>query len=89
MEKNETNISKKSVSSEEIQDFFESLSLENEEKYIYDLKNKSLKLWTFINKDGLTSLHQSISLNLYELSEEIIISAHNNLSQKEFSSFIN
>jgi guanylate kinase len=53
------------------------------------LKNKSLKLWTFYNEDGLTSLHQSISLNLFELSKEIIKSAHENLSQKDYSSFIN
>ena len=89
MEKKDINLLKKSDLSDNIRDFFTSLNEENEEKYILGLKNKSLKLWTFYNKDGLTSLHQSISLNLFELSKEIIKSAHENLSQKDYSSFIN
>ena len=75
--------------SKEAEDFFCSLNEDNEEKYINLLKNSSIKIWTYINKDGLTSLHQSISLNLYELSKEIIFSSKNNLSQKDFNSFIN
>ena len=79
----------KSSSSEEVQDFFSTLSEANEQKYISALKNSSLKLWAFINEEGLTSLHQSVSLNLYELSKEIIESAKLNLSKEEFYSFIN
>ena len=77
------------TTSKENEDFFSSLNKENEEKYIDMLKNSTIKIWTYINKDGLTPLHQSISLNLYELSKEIIISTKNNLSQKDFNSFIN
>ena len=77
------------TTSKENEDFFSSLNKENEEKYIDMLKNATIKIWTYINKDGLTPLHQSISLNLYELSKEIIISAKNNLTQKDFNSFIN
>ena len=80
---------KEIVPSKEVKDFFYSLNEENEQKYINHIKNGSIKIWTYINEDGLTSLHQSISLNLYELSKEIILSAKNNLSQNEFNSFIN
>ena len=86
---NESNTSIKSSSSEEVQDFFSSLNEVNEQKYISALKNSSLKLWAFLNEEGLTSLHQSISLNLYQLSKEIIEQAKKNLSQEEFFSFIN
>ena len=89
MEKKDINLLKKSDLSDNIRDFFTSLNEENEEKYILGLKNKSLKLWTFYNEDGLTSLHQSISLNLFELSKEIIISSKKHLSQKDYSEFIN
>ena len=82
-------LSEKISSDNEIEEFFSSLNEENEEKVINSLKNSTIKIWTYINKDGLTPLHQSISLNLYELSKEIIISAKNNLSQKDFNSFIN
>ena len=75
--------------SKEIKEFFDSLNEENEQKYINNIKNNSIKIWTYINIDGLTSLHHSISLNLYELSKEIILSAKNNLSQNDFNSFIN
>ena len=89
MEKKETNILTKNNSSYEVEHFFISLSEENEGKYILALKNRTLKLWTFLNENSLTALHQSISLNLYELSKEIIISAQNNLSQKEYYEYIN
>ena len=89
MEKKETNISTKSDSSNEVKKFFISLCEENEGKYILALKNKTLKLWTFVNEDRLTSLHLSISLNLFELTKEIINSAQQNLSPKDFSEFIN
>ena len=89
MKKNEEDILIKSDSSTEVQDFFSSLNECNQEKYISALKNSSLKIWAFVNEEGLTSLHQSISLNLFELSKEIILSAKNHLSQKEFSSLIN
>ena len=77
------------ISSSEIQEFFSSLDAQNEEKYISALKNSSLKLWTFLNEDNLTPLHQSISLNLFDLSKEIIEAAKKNLSQKDFITFIN
>ena len=80
---------KTTTSSKEVKDFFETLNEENEEKVIHNIKNSSLKIWTYINEDGLTPLHQSISLNLYELSKEIISLAKDNLSQNEFNSFIN
>ena len=67
-------LSEKISSDNEIEEFFSSLNEENEEKVINSLKNSTIKIWTYINKDGLTPLHQSISLNLYELSKEIIIS---------------
>ena len=89
MKKNEENLLIKSVSSNEVQEFFSSLNECNQEKYISALKNASIKLWAFVNEEGLTSLHQSISLNLFELSKEIVESAKKHLSQKEFSSFIN
>ena len=73
----------------EVKDFFETLNEENEEKIINDIKNSSIKIWAYINEDGLTPLHQSISLNLYELSKQIIVSAKDNLTPKEFYSFIN
>ena len=79
----------KIVSSNEIEDFFNSLNEENEEKYINLLKNSSIKYLEYVNEDGLTILHKSISLNLYELSKEIIDSAKKNFSKKEFNSFIN
>ena len=85
----ESNFSTKTNSSDEIQDFFSSLSTENEKKYINALKNSTLKLWTFLNEDGLTPLHQSISLNLYDLTKELIKSAKNNLDESEFKNFIN
>ena len=85
----ESNFSTKTNSSDEIQDFFSSLSTENEKKYINALKNSTIKLWTFINEDGLTPLHQSISLNLYELTKELIKAAKNNLDEDEFNNFIN
>ena len=88
MKKNDEDILIKSDSSTEVQDFFSSLNEYNQEKYISALKNSSLKIWAFVNEEGLTSLHQSISLNLFELSKEIILSAKNHLSQKEFLSFI-
>ena len=75
--------------SNEIEDFFNSLNDETEEKYINILKTSSIKILDYVNEDGLTPLHQSISLNLYELSKEIIILAKSNLSPKEFTSFIN
>ncbi len=80
---------KTSTTSKEVNEFFNSLNEDNEEKYINQIKNSSIKIWTYLNEDGLTPLHQSISLNLYELSKEIILSAKDNLSQKEFNSFIN
>ena len=79
----------KIVSSNKIEDFFNSLNEENEEKYINLLKNSSIKYLEYVNEDGLTILHKSISLNLYELSKEIIDSAKKNFSKKEFNSFIN
>ena len=79
----------KIISSKEIEDYFSSLNQENEENYIKNLKTSSIKIWTYINKDGLTPLHQSISLNLYELSKEIIIYSKNNLIQEDYNSFIN
>ena len=89
MEIDDTSISTKMSPSEEVKDFFSSLCQENEEKYISQLKNSSLKVWTFLNEDGLNPLHKSISLNLYELSKEIIYAANKNLSNDEFKSFIN
>ena len=74
---------------QEVEDFFNSLNKETEEKYINDIKNLSIKIWNYKNENGLNPLHQSISLNLYELSKEIIFSVKNNLSQEEFNSFIN
>ena len=85
----ESNFSTKTNSSDEIQEFFSSLSNENEKKYINALKNSTIKLWTFINEDGLTPLHQSISLNLYELTKELIKAAKNHLDDDEFNNFIN
>ena len=86
---NEVNFLVKSSSSVEVRNFFSSLNELNEEKYISALKNSSLKIWTYLNEDGLTSLHFSISLKLFELSEEIIKSAKKYLSQEDFISFIN
>ena len=86
---NETNFLIKISSSEEVQNFFSSLNELNEEIYISDLKNSSSKLWAYLNEDGLTSLHSSISLNFFELSKEIIKSAKKHLSQEEFITFIN
>ena len=77
------------VSEKETEDFFNSLNETNEGKYIKLIKNSSIKIWNYLNEDGLTPLHQSISLNLYDLSKEIITSAKNNLSKKDFNSFIN
>ena len=77
------------ITENEIQEFFDSLNKENEEKYINDIKNSSLKIWNFKDENGLTPLHQSISLELYKLSKEIIIFAKNNLSKEDFNSFIN
>ena len=76
-------------SQDEAKEFFESLNEENENKYINYIKNPSIKFWTFLNENGLTPLHQSISLNLYELSKEMLKVAKNNLTQEEFLSFIN
>ena len=77
------------VSEKETEDFFNSLNETNEGKYIKLIKNSSIKIWNYLNEDGLTPLHQSISLSLYDLSKEIITSAKNNLSKKDFNSFIN
>ena len=77
------------ITENEIQEFFDSLNKENEEKYINDIKNNSLKIWNYKDENGLTPLHQSISLELYKLSKEIIIFAKNNLSKEDFNSFIN
>ena len=77
------------ITENEIQEFFDSLNKENEEKYINDIKNSSLKIWNYKDENGLTPLHQSISLELYKLSKEIIIFAKNNLSKEDFNSFIN
>lgn len=85
----ESNITTKTNSSDEIQDFFSSLSTENEKKYINAIKNNTLKLWTFVKEDGLTPLHQSISLNLYELTKELIKSAKDSLDEKELNNCIN
>ena len=82
-------INEEKLSENEIQDFFNSLNKENEERYINDIKNSSIKIWNYKNENGLTPLHQSISLDLYELSKEIILSVKNNLSQEEFITFIN
>ena len=76
-------------SQDEAKEFFESLNEENENKYINYIKNPSIKFWTFLNENGLTPLHQSISLNLYKLSKEMLKVAKNNLTQEEFLSFIN
>ena len=77
------------ITENEIQEFFDSLNKENEEKYINDIKNSALKIWNYKDENGLTPLHQSISLELYKLSKEIIIFAKNNLSKEDFNSFIN
>ncbi len=82
-------INEEKLPEKETEDFFNSLTEENEEKYINYIKNSSIKIWNYKNENGLTPLHQSISLNLYELSKEIILSAKNNLSQEEFNLFIN
>ena len=82
-------INEEKLSENEIQEFFNSLNKENEERYINDIKNSSIKIWNYKNENGLTPLHQSISLDLYELSKEIILSVKNNLSQEEFITFIN
>ena len=77
------------ITENEIQEFFDSLNKENEEKCVNDIKNSSLKIWNYKDENGLTPLHQSISLELYKLSKEIIIFAKNNLSKEDFNSFIN
>ena len=82
-------INDKIESPNDIEQFFKALNEENENEYINYLKNPSIKFWTFLDENGLTPLHQSISLNLYDLSKEMIIIAKNNLSQEEFISFIN
>ena len=82
-------INKENESGNEMEEFFNSLNAKNEEKYINFIKNSSAKYLNYINENGLTILHQSISLNLYELSKEIILSSKNNFSQKEFSGYIN
>ena len=89
MEKNEKNTKENASLSQESLEFFALLSDENEEKYISALKKSSLKLWTFTNEEGLTALHYSISLDLYKLTKELIESAKNNLSQKDFTNYIN
>ena len=81
-------INKENESGNEMEEFFNSLNAKNEEKYINFIKNSSAKYLNYINENGLTILHQSISLNLYELSKEIILSSKNNFSQKEFSGYI-
>ena len=82
-------INEEQLSEKEIKDFFDSLNEENEQKYINYIKNKSIKIWNYKDEHGLTPLHKSISLNLYELTKEILLSSKENLSQKEFNSFIN
>ena len=82
-------INDKIESPNEIEQFFKSLNEENENEYINYIKNPSIKFWTFLDENGLTFLHQSISLNLYDLPKEMLIIAKNNLSQEEFISFIN
>ena len=82
-------INDKIESPNEIEQFFKSLNEENENEYINYIKNPSIKFWTFLDENGLTPLHQSISLNLYDLSKEMLITAKNNLSEEEFISFIN
>ena len=82
-------INDKIESPNDIEQFFKSLNEENENEYINYIKNPSIKFWTFLDENGLTPLHQSISLNLYDLSKEMLITAKNNLSQEEFISFIN
>jgi ankyrin repeat protein len=89
MEKNEKDTKESTSLSQESLEFFALLSDENEEKYISALKKSSLKLWTFTNEEGLTALHYSISLDLYKLTKELIESAKNNLSQKDFTNYIN
>ena len=79
----------KKVSEKDVEELFNSLNESNEGKYINLIKNSALKFWNYLNEDGLTPLHQSISLNLYDLSKEMITSAKDNLSQKDFISFIN
>ena len=82
-------INEKIESPNEIEQFFKSLNEENEKEYINYIKNPSIKFWKFLDENGLTPLHQSISLNLYDLSQEMLIAAKNNLSHEEFISFIN
>ena len=82
-------INEEKLSEKEIEIFFSSLNKENEQKYIKDIKEKSLKVWNYKDENGLTPLHQSISLNLYDLSKAIILYTKDNLSQKDFISFIN
>ena len=77
------------ITENQIHEFFDSLNKENEEKYINDIKNSSIKIWNYKNENGLTPLHQSISLELYKLSKEIIIFAKNNLSKEDIFLFIN
>jgi ankyrin repeat protein len=79
----------KNEPSEESKDFFESLTKENEQKYINYIKSSSIKFWNYFDDKGLSSLHKSISLHLYDLSRELIISAKNKLSKEEFNLFIN
>ena len=89
MKKNETNNIVKTSTSKEVRDFFLSLNEENEENYILALRNSSQKLWTYLNEDGLTALHHSIFLNLFELSKEIIEHSKKNLSPNDFKYYIN
>ena len=89
MEKNEINTIERTSSSQEAIDFFALLDEKSEEKYILELKNSTLKLWTFMNEDGLTALHYSISLDLYKLTKELIESSKKNLPKKDFIDYIN
>ena len=76
-------------SSEEIKEFFKLLNEDNEQKYIDLIKNSSIKFWNYFDENGLSPLHKSISLYLYNLSREMIITAKNKLSEEEFNIFIN
>ena len=69
--------------------FFDYLEEKKEDFCIQYFKNINNKAWTLVDEHGFTPLHKSIYFNLQSLTYIIITITSNNISEKDFNTFIN
>ena len=90
MDDNDINIKNKNHKEKKaISKLFDYLDEKNEDACLSFIKNGNIKVWTIVDDHGFTPLHKSVHLNFYLLTGIILEKSINNLSDKEFKSFIN